>query len=316
MKSGVLIVDKPRDFTSFDVLASLRRPMNTKKLGHTGTLDPMATGVLPVLAEGATRASDLLPENGKAYRASFVLGITTDTQDTTGTVTLRRTVHTDREALEQACAPFRGTILQIPPMYSAVKKDGVRLYDLARRRITVEREARPVTIETLTLEAFDPGTGTGTLFVRCSKGTYIRTLIADLGEALSCGAAMSSLRRTEACGFCEADAISLQTLREMTADQIEPLLRPVESLFAAYPALRVTPAQTTRFANGGALAADRVALPRCTADGQLFRVFSAQELFLGLGAYQAEKQCLSIRRIFITNSGLSSAQASFPAKSS
>lgn len=302
MKSGVLILDKPQDFTSFDVLASLRRPMNTKKLGHTGTLDPMATGVLPVLVESATRAADLLPESSKAYRASFVLGISTDTQDTTGAVLLRRPFCVSAEELEQACLPLRGDILQVPPMYSAVKKDGVRLYDLARKGITVERPSRPVTIEALTVEAFDAENGTGTLFVRCSKGTYIRTLIADIGEALGCGAAMSSLRRTAACGFSEEDAVALQTVREMPAEEIENLLRPVESLFEIYPALQVTPAQTTRFANGGALAADRVGLQSSTADGQLLRIFSAQGIFLGLGVFQEARQCVGIKKIFIPNS--------------
>ena len=304
MKNGVLIVDKPRDFTSFDVLASLRRPMNTKKLGHTGTLDPMATGVLPVLVESATRAADLLPESGKAYRASFVLGLTTDTQDITGAVLLRRPFCVSAAALEQACVPLRGKILQVPPMYSAVKKDGVRLYDLARRGITVVREARPVTVETLTVESFCPESGEGTLFVRCSKGTYVRTLIADLGEALGCGAVMTSLRRTEACGFSERETVPLQRLREMEAKEIEALLRPVETLFAVYPALRVTEAQARRFANGGALAADRVSLAAQTADGQRLRVVSPQGTFLGLGVFQAEKACVSVKKIFIANSEL------------
>lgn len=304
MKSGVLIVDKPQDFTSFDVLASLRRPMNTKKLGHTGTLDPMATGVLPVLAESATRAADLLPESGKAYRASFALGVSTDTQDITGAVLLRRPFCVSAEQLERACVPLRGDILQTPPMYSAVKKDGVRLYDLARKGVTVEREARPITVETLRVESFEPETGAGTLFVRCSKGTYIRTLIADLGEALGCGAAMTALRRTEACGFSEEEATPLQALREMDAAAIEALLRPVESLFAVYPALRVTEAQAKRFANGGELAADRVSLSAKTADGQLLRVFSPQGRFLGLGVFRAEQVCVGVKKLFIANSEL------------
>lgn len=304
MKSGVLIVDKPQGFTSFDVLASLRRPMNTKKLGHTGTLDPMATGVLPVLVESATRAADLLPESGKAYRASFALGIVTDTQDITGAVLLRRPFCVSPDALEQACTPLRGKILQVPPMYSAVKKDGIRLYDLARKGITVEREARPITIETLTVESFCPESGTGTLFVRCSKGTYIRTLIADLGEALGCGAVMTLLRRTAACGFLEKEATPLQALREMDAGEIETLLRPVEALFAVYPALRVTEAQARRFANGGELAADRVPLAVKTDDGQLLRVVSPQGTFLGLGVFQAERACVGVKKIFIANSEL------------
>ena len=304
MKSGVLIVDKPQDFTSFDVLASLRRPMNTKKLGHTGTLDPMATGVLPVLAGSATRAADLLPESGKAYRASFVLGIATDTQDITGAVLLRRPFCVPAEELERACVPLRGRIWQVPPMYSAVKKDGVRLYDLARKGVTVEREARPVTIETLTVESFCPESGAGTLFVRCSKGTYIRTLIADLGEALGCGAVMTALRRTEACGFSEEEATPLQALREMSCGEIEALMRPVESLFAACPALRVTAAQTVRFANGGALSADRVPLPAKTADGELLRVISPQGTFLGLGEFRAGQNCVGVRKIFVAASEL------------
>ena len=215
--NGVIVIDKPQGFTSFDVVAVMRRACGQKKIGHTGTLDPMATGVLPLLLGCATRAEPLLDDSGKEYEASFRLGFSTDTEDTTGRVTAQSGVRVTREEILNRIPEFTGEILQTPPMYSAVHKDGKRLYELARQGVEVEREKRPVTITRLELLAFDEERQEGRLAVACSKGTYIRTLCADL--ALSCGSlgVMSALRRTRAAGFGLDDAVPLEQARRIGA---------------------------------------------------------------------------------------------------
>ncbi len=298
--TGILILDKPQKFTSFDAVAVLRRLCGTRKIGHTGTLDPMATGVLPILVGGATRAAELLPDTGKAYRASFRLGLRTDTQDIWGQVRQESPFCVSAAQLEAACAPLRGDIMQVPPMMSAIRQNGVRLYDLARQGVEVARDARPVTVSELTVESFLPADGTGELTIRCSKGTYVRTLIADLGDALGCGAVMTALRRTEACGFTLADAISLETARALAAEnRLAAQLRPVESLFASLPVIAVTPAQATRFANGGALAFDRLPARRALPNGARYRVCTQAGVFLGLGEADGAQQELKMRRLFL-----------------
>ncbi|NLJ32146.1 MAG: tRNA pseudouridine(55) synthase TruB [Clostridiales bacterium] len=282
---GVLVIDKPRDFTSFDVVAVMRRLCGRKKVGHTGTLDPMATGVLPLLLGRATRAASLLEDTDKEYEAGFRFGLSTDTQDITGTVLAQSEAPVSRERLLAALPAFRGRILQLPPMYSAVRKNGVRLYELARQGICVEREPRPVTIETLELLRYSEPERSGALRVRCSKGTYIRTLCADLGEALGAFGVMTGLRRTAACGFSLADAVSLEQARSLAEQgKLAERVRPVETLFASRPAVTVTAAQTVRFCNGGALSLERTDLKGAdTAEGGIFRVKSPEGLFLGLG---------------------------------
>lgn len=297
---GVLVIDKPRDFTSFDVVAVMRRLSGQKKIGHTGTLDPMATGVLPLLLGRATRAASLLEETGKEYEAEFRFGLATDTQDSTGKVLRESDSPVSLSRLEKALPAFRGEILQLPPMYSAVQKDGVRLYTLARQGVTVEREPRPVTIERLALLRYDEKTRSGTLSVRCSKGTYIRTLCADLGEALGAFGVMTGLRRTAACGFTLSDSIPLEQARVLSAaGLLAQRVKPVETLFQARPALRVSAAQTARFCNGGALSLERTALAQeHPAQGEIFRVLSPEGVFLGLGEAQPEQEQLGILRLF------------------
>ena len=214
--NGILCIDKPQDFTSFDVVAVMKRLLCTRKVGHTGTLDPMATGVLPILAGSATRAAELLPSHDKEYEAGFQLGITTDTQDIWGTVVESRPVFSKKDEIQALLPRFTGEILQLPPMYSAVKKDGKRLYELARQGIQVEREARKVTVFTLALTGAREETGEYTLSISCSAGTYVRTLIHDLGQALGCGAVMTSLRRTKACGFSLDDCLTLEEARALS----------------------------------------------------------------------------------------------------
>ena len=302
--NGILILDKPEGFTSFDAIAVLRRLCQTHRIGHTGTLDPMATGVLPILIGVAARAADLLPETDKSYCAHFQLGITTDTQDICGSVLKQTPCNISREQLETACKSFRGLILQTPPMYSALKRNGVPLYDLARRGIEVEREARPIFIADLTVNAYDETTGAGILSIKCSKGTYIRTLIADIGAALGCGGIMTALRRTFACGFSLSDAYSLEQIREFSVNGLLPLhIRPVESLFSSYAAITVTERQGIRFRNGGALDGARLPLSAPPADGTLLRIYSptdsASSRFLGLGRYVASSNEVAVRKLFL-----------------
>ena len=198
-QGGILCIDKPEGFTSFDVVAKLRGIARERRVGHAGTLDPMATGVLPLFFGRATKACDILPRQDKRYLASFKLGVTTDTQDITGTVLSEQTPDADEARVRAAAAGLVGDIMQTPPMYSAVRVNGQRLYELARRGVEVERAARPVTVYSIDFTACDVQANTFTIDVHCSKGTYIRTLIADIGAALGCGAVMTALRRTMAC---------------------------------------------------------------------------------------------------------------------
>ena len=283
--------------TSFSTVARARRIVGEKKAGHAGTLDPMATGILPVLFGGATRFMEFLPVHDKGYRARIQLGMTTDTLDTTGTVLTRSGVRVSKAQVEQALGAFRGDILQVPPMYSALSKNGVRLYELARRGEEVERQARPVTIYRLELTEFDGQTQECTLNVLCSKGTYIRSLADDLGRMLGCGAVMSGLRRTYAVGFSLEDCVTLDTLSELAQQgKLSQFMIPLERALAAYPSLSVTQAQAVRFANGGALDADRLRFAE-KRDG-LFRVYSPDERFLGLGELLPGERELKVRRVF------------------
>jgi len=295
--NGIIIVDKPGGITSFGVAARLRGILGTKKAGHTGTLDPMATGVLPVMLGGATKFCELLPVHDKAYRAELLLGVTTDTLDVTGAVLSESDVHVTASQVEDALRGFTGTVSQVPPMYSAVSKDGVRLYKLARQGIEVEREARTVEIYAAELVAADLARGRITIDVHCSAGTYIRSLAHDLGAVLGCGAALSALRRTSANGFGERTAKTLEQIESAAkSGGAAALLIPVDSALAAYPEVRVTANQAVRFKNGGALDAAR--LTGIRADG-LHRVYSPDGVFLGLGERQPGSGELSVRRLYV-----------------
>jgi len=243
----MIIIDKPAGWTSMDVCAKLRGVFHEKRVGHGGTLDPMATGVLPVFVGRATRAVEFAEKSDKEYIAGLQLGVITNTQDTSGEVLERRPVEVTRERLEAVLEQFRGDILQVPPMYSAIKINGKKLYELARKGREVERPARPVTIKAL--ELLD-GTGENlyTLRVRCSKGTYIRTLCHDIGQALGCGGCMASLRRTMAAGFPLEGAVTLEQIR-LTEDPAS-LLLPVDRLFRDREKLTAPPAVEKRVRNG------------------------------------------------------------------
>ena len=281
--NGVFCLEKPAEMTSFLCCAVMRGVLHQKKIGHGGTLDPMATGVLPILCGNATKAMDILPCGDKRYRAGFRLGITSDTQDVWGTVTATGvTAYPSADLVEAALSPLRGEILQIPPMTSALKKDGVRLYELARRGVEIEREPRPITVYELTLAEYNAQTGEGVLDCFVSKGTYVRTLCNDLGQALGCGAVMTSLCRTMAAGYTLEDCVTLERAKTMSADELRTHLKPTETVFAPYPAVTVTEAQATRFANGGALSLDRLKAEVSAT----VRVKAPDGTFLGLGKPQ------------------------------
>lgn len=280
---GIIVLDKPQDFTSFDAVAVVRGAARERHIGHTGTLDPMATGVLPLLLGKATKAASLLPDTDKSYEASFRFGEARDTGDVTGEITKTDETPVPEAALRAVLPQFTGDIMQVPPMYSAVSVNGQRLYKLARQGIEVEREARPIRIEALELLEYDENTRSGKLAVTCSKGTYIRTLIEDIAAAVSSCGVMTALRRTAACGFTLADAVPLEELRahKETGD-VEQFLRPVEKLFSTLPAVRVTEAQAQRYLNGGALDASRCRMPRIALrEGDRLTVYSGEK-FLGL----------------------------------
>lgn len=294
-------MDKPTDFTSFDAVAVARGLTHERKIGHTGTLDPMATGVLPLLLGRCTKAADLLPDTSKEYRASFKLGERRDTGDITGEIVEQSDVTVTKQQLEKALEGFRGEIDQIPPMYSAVSINGKRLYELARKGIEVERKPRRITISRLELESFDEASGEGVLIAACSKGTYIRVLIEDIARAAgSCGV-MTALRRTVACGFSEKDAVSLDELKKLAAEgKIAEALRPVEGLFSEYPEVRISSAQAKRYLNGGGLSLDRLRLNGIELkDGMRLRIYEAGLRFLGLATADLANGELRFLKLFV-----------------
>ena len=268
--NGIVIIDKPAGWTSQDVTARLRRVFGTRRIGHGGTLDPMATGVLPVFVGRATRGVEFFEHAEKTYETELLLGVATDTEDTTGTVLTRREVSVTQEQLTEVLERFRGEIMQIPPMYSALKVNGQKLCDLARKGGQVERQPRPVTIHELTLLSREGDTLR--LRVRCSKGTYIRTLCADIGEALGCGGCMQALRRTQAGEYTIAEAVPLQQLLE--SPEPETYLRDVDTMFRGYPGVKLTVNQEKRCRNGNAFS---VTLP-----GGTYRAYSQSGEFLML----------------------------------
>lgn len=244
--NGIVIVDKPQGWTSQDVTARLRRVFNTRRIGHGGTLDPMATGVLPVFVGRATRGVEFFEHAEKVYETLLRPGISTDTEDITGTVLKQQEVRLSAEDVEAVLPRFRGEILQIPPMYSALKVNGKKLYELARKGKEVERAPRPITIHELTFLGFE--NGGIRLRVHCSKGTYIRTLCKDIGEALGCGGCMEQLRRISAGSYSAEEAVPLQTLLE--TDTPQQYLHPVDSMFTDLPSVTLTQNQEKRCRNG------------------------------------------------------------------
>ena len=270
------MINKPQEFTSFDVVAVCRRLCCTKKIGHTGTLDPMATGVLVLLTGSSTKALSHIPDKSKSYTAEFAVGIETDTGDIWGEVTSCRDAHVTGNEVSAVLPRFRGDILQTPPMFSAVRINGKRLYQLAREGKTVERQKRAVHIDRLELAGSDEAAGRFILKIECSAGTYIRSVITDIGEALGCGATMTALCRTAACGFGIADALTLDEAKALSEKgELEQRLIPVDRAFAEYGELVLDGKDSFRFLNGAAI----------EDKGQRtepVRVYDGKGLFLGL----------------------------------
>lgn len=278
--NGILLVDKPADWTSSDVVAKLRGILHERRIGHSGTLDPMATGLLVVFVGRATRAVEFAEAHAKRYQARLRLGLATDTQDITGNRIGGEERQVSAQELESALSRFRGEILQLPSMYSAIKIGGKKLYEIARKGGEVERKPRPVTISRL--ELLGQEDGDWVLDVACSKGTYIRTLCHDIGESLGCGGCMSALRRMEAGDFSLAQAHTLPEIQK-AADEgsAESLLIPVDQLFRAFPALRVGEKEAARIRCGNPIA-------RKETPGQ-YRVYGPDGAFLALCAVQGDQ---------------------------
>lgn len=290
--NGIIVVDKPQEFTSFDVVAVMRGILHTKKVGHSGTLDPMATGILPIFIGSATKAVSLLPDSDKGYRAGFRLGQTSDTLDVWGNCTELKSVNISENILLETLKRFIGRIEQIPPMYSALKVNGQKLCDLARKGIEVERKPRPVTVTCLNLVDFSGAEGI--IDVDCSSGTYIRTLIDDIGSALGTGAVMTSLRRTRACGFTAGYPLS--QLKELRFEEIERLIKPIDEVFSEYPKIHLDERQKTLYLNGVRLDTNR--LESAPKNGQLCRVYAGE--FLGIAKISSD-ELISVKRFTINN---------------
>lgn len=291
--TGIIPLHKEENITSFFAVNKVRRIVGEKKAGHTGTLDPNATGVLPIALGGATRFIELLPTHKKAYKATFKTGVTTDTLDIWGAVTGTCEKEVTFEEIEKASQGFEGEIMQLPPMYSALKKDGVRLYELARQGKEVERTPRKCEIYELSVGECE--NGEFSLYCECSAGTYIRTLISDIGDILGTGAVMTSLQRVYACGVTLRECFTLSELSELQEKgEIEKAIIPVEKLLDCYPVLTVTDNQAVRFKNGGDLMSQRV---KGLKDFGLYRVYG-KGAFLGVGEYAEGSESLKVKRVY------------------
>ena len=289
---GFILLSKPAGITSFAAVAKIKRICGEKRVGHTGTLDPMATGVLPVLLGRATALSSIMLDGNKRYTATVKLGITTDTDDITGKVLTESKVNISAVELQDALKHFTGKITQTPPMYSALKKDGVRLYDLARQGKTVEIPSREVEVFSINLLTELNEENCFIIDVAVSKGTYIRSLARDIGEYLGCGATLTALERTDTCGFSIEDCVSLD---DLDADNVKDYIKSEETSVMHLRECKVTAKQATRFCNGGQLDFSRLHIENIE-DDELFRV-KCGDTFLGIGIADLENQRLNIKCI-------------------
>ncbi len=292
--NGFVCLNKDGGMTSFAACSKVRAITNSRKAGHTGTLDPMATGVLPVALGGAVRFIGLLAPRFKTYDARFITGKRTDTLDITGKATGESGKTASLEDILEILPRFKGEIRQVPPMFSAIKKDGVRLYELARRGEETEREPKTVTVGEISVSKED--SGEFALRISCSAGTYIRSIIGDIGDMLGCGAVMTSLTRTSSNGFHLSECKTLkelEALKEIGA--LSLALVPTDRALCAYPKVTVTAAQSVRFGHGGELFSDRLDLD--TPEG-LYRVYSPEDVFLGVGNVCRETGVMTVKRIY------------------
>jgi tRNA pseudouridine55 synthase len=282
---GIIPVNKPEGWTSFDVIGKLRGVLHIKRLGHSGTLDPMATGVLPVFVGKATKACDEIPDRKKAYLAGFRLGLTSDTEDITGNVlTTSDKAVTDFE-LKKAAEEFQGDIMQIPPMYSAVKVGGKKLYELAREGKTIERKPRQIHIDSIEIIGYDENTREGKMYIRCEKGTYVRTVIADIGKSLGVGGVMTTLERTYSGGIGIEQCLTVEEIvRTADSGEIERIIIPVDVPFEEYREVRLSERITGLYRNGVKLRPTQVGFD--TPNDERYRVYGSGGEFLGIGAFK------------------------------
>ncbi|MGN1181052.1 MAG: tRNA pseudouridine(55) synthase TruB [Suilimivivens sp.] len=298
MYHGMINVYKEKGFTSHDVVARLRGICKQKKIGHTGTLDPDAVGVLPVCLGCATKLCDMLTDKDKEYVAVLRLGIVTDTQDITGKVLEEKTVSVSEEEVREVIASFQGDQLQIPPMYSALKVNGKKLYELAREGKEIERQARPVTI--YKIEILEENMPEFTIRVNCSKGTYIRTLCHDIGQRLSCGAVMVSLKRTRVGGFRADNAYTLSQLQNLADEgKLTDVLVPVERMFEQLPCIMVKEEAMKALLNGNQLKREEIReLSPEAVEAEEVRVYSSDGKFYGIYGYQKERKLFCPVKMF------------------
>lgn len=296
---GILNIYKEKDFTSHDVVAKLRGILHMKKIGHTGTLDPQATGVLPVCLGRATKACDMMTEKSKVYEAVLLLGITTDTEDMTGQILEQKEVSCSEAEVKAAAESFRGSYEQIPPMYSAIKVNGKKLYELAREGKNIERKARPVTIYDLTILKIDlPRVH---MEITCSKGTYIRSLCRDIGEKLGCGGCMEELVRTRVGHFLIEDALTLNQVEAlMKQERILEVLEPTDRVFASCPAVYAAKRDRKLVRNGNPLPETSLKLTDETkASGQWIRLYDDENNFIGIYQYDSDKKRIKPVKMFL-----------------
>ena len=294
--NGIICIYKDKGYTSFDVVAIMRKLCGTKKIGHGGTLDPMAEGVLPIFVGNATKAVDFCPDTDKEYRAEMKFGVTTDTQDITGKVLSTSDIEVKRNTQYMLEQKFKGNLMQTPPMYSAVQVNGQRLYDLARQGIEVERKARPITVYSVKFEEF--GDNKATALISCSKGTYIRTLIHDMGIETGAGAVMTALTRTRSGHFGLRDCYKLSEVKEAFEkgghEAVEKLLMPIEWVYKGLPRALLDEDQTRLFSNGVVLDANRVAFER-EYEGA-YRIVSDDGTLLAIGEIGEDMSLKVIQR--------------------
>ncbi len=297
--TGILPVKKPAGFTSFDVIGKLRGVTRTRKIGHSGTLDPMATGVLPLFFGGATKCCDILPNEDKRYVADIKFGIVTDTQDTTGRVLRETESHVSQNEFEHVMESFIGRQMQTPPMYSAVKVNGRPLYDLAREGKVVERAQKEIEVYGIVLLEFDEHAQTARIEVSCGKGTFIRTLINDMGEKLGCGASMSALERTMAAGFDISECYTIGEIEEMMKDgTFEEHLIPIERLYESLPRLVLYDFDKRLYRSGVPLELEKRGWGG--VEGNI-AVFDNKGMLLGISVMDEEANELKLRKMLNTD---------------
>jgi tRNA pseudouridine55 synthase len=297
---GIINVYKEKGYTSHDVVAKMRGILRMKKIGHTGTLDPDAEGVLPVCVGKATKLVDLITDKDKTYKAVCKLGITTDTQDMTGKVLKIAEVDINLTELEKVIGSYIGEYLQLPPMFSAIKVGGKKLYELARLGKEIDRERRLVSIRNISLTDYNPIEQEFTVVVECGKGTYIRTLLHDIGETLGCGAAMKSLLRTAVGTFGAEEALKLSEIEALVReDKLQPHIVTIEEVFSHYPGLVVANEFNRLIYNGNKFTPEHLQKPHQEIETDMVRVYDSEEHFIGLYTYLREEKVYKPVKMFL-----------------